>query len=440
MPASDLPTQGWLATNDIDLLRDGHFADPPYVNLVELLRGLDSTGPAAGLLARDAFAEVHIIARRAPFVVMAGIPRATEMLSRCMDWRSAGHAGAPKVEAWAVPDGTMVVGDGIPAHASSVMVIRAPYTAIAHLKTPLLGTLARASRIATNTYRALTAANGKPVYTFAARYDLHEAQAIDGYAYGVAVRSFNRDNATTLSNAVSTRANSTYTHAQTVGTISHEAVACFDGDIAALMLHFAETMPIDRLRVALVDFRNDCMTDAERVMRALYGKAASAREIGDHELEQRYRLDGVRIDTSLELADAFHRDRGEGGMTGVTPELVAAIRQMMNRAWERWSLPPMLHAHAADWCRNVQIIVSGGFDEARIRRFEEALAPVDAYAVGSALLSSCRADSSTTDFSAGVLRIRTSAGWRDVGKVGRARNWNTQLTSLDLQTSEETRS
>ena len=55
--------------------------------------------------------------------------------------------------------------------------------------------------------------------------------------------------------------------------------------------------------------------------------------------------------------------------------------------------------------------MSGGFDAAKIRRFEELGAPVDAYGVGSSLLRG------SNDFTADVVEV---AG-RPCAKVGRAR-------------------
>ena len=65
----------------------------------------------------------------------------------------------------------------------------------------------------------------------------------------------------------------------------------------------------------------------------------------------------------------------------------------------------------------VHIVVSGGFDEARIRAFEEAGVPVDAYGVGSSLLRGAN------DFTADVVIV----DGRPVAKVGRRFNPNPRL-------------
>jgi len=65
----------------------------------------------------------------------------------------------------------------------------------------------------------------------------------------------------------------------------------------------------------------------------------------------------------------------------------------------------------------VRIVVSGGFDAARIRRFEAAGVPVDAYGVGSSLLRG------NADFTADVVQLEG----RPCAKVGRSRRPNPRL-------------
>jgi nicotinate phosphoribosyltransferase len=58
----------------------------------------------------------------------------------------------------------------------------------------------------------------------------------------------------------------------------------------------------------------------------------------------------------------------------------------------------------------VRIVVSGGFNAERIRRFEDAGVPVDAYGVGSSLIRGAN------DFTADVVMV----DGRPCAKVGRA--------------------
>ncbi len=59
--------------------------------------------------------------------------------------------------------------------------------------------------------------------------------------------------------------------------------------------------------------------------------------------------------------------------------------------------------------QRVRIVVSGGFNEDRIRHFEALGVPVDSYGVGSSLLRG------SNDFTADVVRVEG----RDCAKAGR---------------------
>lgn len=435
MTDSDLTRGGatgpWLRDQDVADLRAQQFADPPYVNLTGLLNVLPPQYGLRGEPPRDLEVEVQVISRRAPFAILAGIPRALEMLERCTGEWSPGELFINRyddIDVWSLDDGAMVGSDEMPLHSTPVLVLIGAYRLFAHLKTPLLGTLARASRVATNTYRLLNAAAGKPVFTFSARYDLHETQAMDGYAYAVGVAAHNQRVGGYHGNSVSTPANARFTGASIVGTLSHEAIACFGGDVGALMVKFAEVAPIDRLRVALVDFHNDCHRDSLHAMRVLFQKALEARRHRLPDDERRYRLDGVRVDTSAELTDvSCSSDLNRPSSRGVSPALIRSLRKAIDGAWQQWELKGDDVAFAAEWCRQVKIIVSGGFNETRIASFEAAKVPVDAYGVGTAMLSNCVTEASTTDFSAGVTRIRRSDDWVEIAKAGRRRSWDARL-------------
>jgi nicotinate phosphoribosyltransferase len=135
----------------------------------------------------------------------------------------------------------------------------------------------------------------------------------------------------------------------------------------------------------LVDFENDSVKTALEVAEAL----------GD-------RLWGVRLDTSERMVDkALWAEMGEFRPTGVNPELVERVRRALDEAG---------HHH-------VQIVVSGGFDAAKIRRFEELGTPVDAYGVGSSLVRG------QNDFTADAVRL----DGRHVAKAGRRYNPNPRL-------------
>jgi nicotinate phosphoribosyltransferase len=92
---------------------------------------------------------------------------------------------------------------------------------------------------------------------------------------------------------------------------------------------------------------------------------------------------------------------GEFRPTGVNPELVRLVREALDAAGRK----------------DVQIVVSGGFDAAKIRQFEELGAPVDAYGVGSSLVRG------ENDFTADVVCLEG----RPVAKAGRRLNPNPRL-------------
>jgi nicotinate phosphoribosyltransferase len=79
----------------------------------------------------------------------------------------------------------------------------------------------------------------------------------------------------------------------------------------------------------------------------------------------------VRLDTSESLVDrSLWEEMGDFRPTGVNPRLVHKVRDALD-------------AHGFE---DVKIVVSGGFDVAKIREFESTGVPVDAYGVGSSLI------------------------------------------------------
>ena len=114
--------------------------------------------------------------------------------------------------------------------------------------------------------RRFVAARGKPVLFFPARFDVHEVQAADGYAYNIAVQRFNLDYASTLGPFISTDAQGDWWGGAGGGTVAHAAIASFLGDTAEAMLAFAACLPANIPRIALVDFNNDCVRDSLLVL------------------------------------------------------------------------------------------------------------------------------------------------------------------------------
>jgi nicotinate phosphoribosyltransferase len=160
--------------------------------------------------------------------------------------------------------------------------------------------------------------------------------------------------------------------------VPHGLIASYDGDTVVAARKFADRFHDEMNITVLVDWENDSVKTAVEVADAL----------GD-------RLWGVRLDTSETLVDRSLWDElGGYRPTGVNPRLVEKVRGALDRG-----------GHAG-----VKIVVSGGFDAERIRRFEAAEVPVDAYGVGSSLI---RGDN---DFTADVVLVdgkpRAKAGRR----------------------------
>ena len=109
----------------------------------------------------------------------------------------------------------------------------------------------------------------------------------------------------------------------------------------------------------------------------------------------------------------------------LTDGAVYNVRQGLDSAWQRWNLPDSQRQAAQEFCRNVKIVVSGGFNPDKIRKFENLGVPVDTYAVGSYLFNNN--GSTVTDFTADVVRVKVQGQWVDMAKKGRAANDNPDL-------------
>ncbi|MEK7325534.1 MAG: nicotinate phosphoribosyltransferase, partial [Chloroflexota bacterium] len=262
------------------------------------------------------------------------------------------------------------------------------------------------------------AARGKPVLFFPARFDLHEVQAADGYAYNIAVQRFNHDYQETVTRFVSTDAQGDWWGGAGGGTVAHAAIACFFGDTAEAMLAFSTTRPAHIPRIALVDFNNDSVGDSLVVLDAMFARYRELLDAGDETEARKYLLYGVRLDTSGSVRDVSVPPLGDPALDlGVNPRLVFIVRQALNSAWERWTLPPAWQERARDYCRSVQIVVSGGFNPEKIARFEKLAVPVDIYAVGSSLFDNH--GPTVSDFTADVVRVKINGQWHDLAKIGR---------------------
>ena len=297
--------------------------------------------------------------------ILGGIDEAIAVLKLCSDdW------GALEVHA-------LHEGDAIEPF-ETVMTIEGDYALFAHLETVYLGCMARRSLVMRNVRGVVDAANGKPILFFPARHDHWLVQTGDGWAAHVAGAI-----------GVSTDAQASWWGGRGVGTVPHSLIAAFGGSTVDAAAAFAERWAQEMNVTVLVDFQNDSVRTALEVADAL----------GED-------LWGVRLDTSERMVDrALWADMGSFRPTGVVPELVDRVRGALDEAG---------HEH-------VRIVVSGGFDAGKIRRFEELGAPVDAYGVGSSLLRG------QNDFTADVVMV----DGRECAKAGRRPRPNPRLSLVD---------
>ena len=223
---------------DIERMRHGWYSDKYFTNiaimLTELARqgytyqGSESHLPPGispeGICNGDLEVEMQWFTRRPGKTIVVGVDKALTMLRHCTGyWEGDDFVNtADRLQVWAVHDGAVVTSDGDPLNIRPVIRVRGRYRDFAILETPTLGILTRASRVATNVYETILAARGKPILFFPARFDAHEVQAADGYAYTIAVQRYNMDHASTLGPFVSTDAQGDWCH--TVPLSSVEAV------------------------------------------------------------------------------------------------------------------------------------------------------------------------------------------------------------------------
>ena len=170
--------------------------------------------------------------------------------------------------------------------------------------------------------------------------------------------------------------------------MAHGAIACFLGDTAEATMAFAATRPPEIPRIALVDFQNDCVGTSLEVVRTLFKRYLQLLKEGRPEEARKYKLFGVRPDTASNLRDQSVPPLGDRALDcGVNPRLVFAMREAIDQAFRTWGLGREDEGIAREYCRDVKIAVTGGFNPSRIQQFEDLKVPADIYGVGSWLLS-----------------------------------------------------
>jgi nicotinate phosphoribosyltransferase len=291
--------------------------------------------------------------------VCGGIDEAIAILRECSGREREDGSWEPGWDQLTVR--ALYEGDRI-APFEPALTIEGDYTLFAHLETVYLGCLARRSLVMRNVRDVVEAAAGKPIWFFPARHDHWLVQTGDGWAAHVAGAI-----------GVSTDAQASWWGGRGMGTVPHGLIAAFHGDTVAAARAFAETYGDEMNVTVLVDWDNDSVRTSLEVAQAL----------GD-------RLWGVRLDTSEALVDRALEDTD---LHGVQPDLVHKVREALDAAG---------YPH-------VRIAVSGGFTAQRIREFEEAGVPVDAYGVGSSLIRGAN------DYTADIVMV----DGRPCAKAGR---------------------
>jgi nicotinate phosphoribosyltransferase len=346
----------------VEKIRDGYYSDA-YFNYTKALLEAEGLHPHVVM---------QVFQRKES--VLGGVDEGVAVLKQCAGRRGADGRWVPGYKDLEVR--ALYEGDAI-APWETVMTIEGDYSLFAHLETVYLGCMARRTLIMRNVREVVEAARGKPILYFPARHDHWLVQTGDGWAAHVAGAI-----------GVSTDAQASWWGGRGVGTVPHGLIAAFGGDTVRAARLFATAFAEEMNVTVLVDFENDSVMTALEVAEAL-----------GHDLW------GVRLDTSDRLADlALQRLHGDAAPTGVAPELVRLTRQALDD-----------HGF-----RDVRIVVSGGFDAERIRAFEAAGVPVDAYGVGSSLIRG------SNDFTADVVMVDGRPG----GKVGREYKPNDRLTPV----------
>ncbi|WP_028399778.1 nicotinate phosphoribosyltransferase [Ectobacillus panaciterrae] len=271
----------------------------------------------------------------------------------------------------------------------TVLTIRGRYEDFGYLEGVIDGILARRTSVATNVYNVVQAARSggknKPIIFMGDRDDHFTQQAGDGYAAHIGGTS-----------AQATHAMNEWWGKSGMGTMPHALIQMFDGDVVQAAHAYYKKFPEDDL-VVLIDYNNDVITDALRV----------AREFGAE-------LKGVRVDTSRTMIDQYfirHPEvLGTFDPRGANPSLIFALRKALDD----------------EGFHHVKIVVSGGFDQKRIREFEAQNVPVDMYGVGGSLLK----------INIGFTGDNVELNGKPAAKAGRKYRPNPRLERVELKRIE----
>jgi nicotinate phosphoribosyltransferase len=307
--------------------------------------------------------------------LLGGIDEALAVLKLC-----SGRTGPDGqwINGWEELEVRSLYEGDVIAPREPVLEIEGDYSLFAHLETVYLGSLARRSLIMRNVAEVVDAAGGKQIFYFPARHDHWLVQTGDGWSAHVAGAI-----------GVSTDAQASWWGGLGIGTVPHGLIAAYGGDTVQAAAVFAKHYHQEMNITVLVDFENHSVKTALEVAEALGPQ-----------------LWGVRLDTSEDMVDrSLWHQLGGFRPTGVNPRLVETVRGALDAAGHQ----------------GVRIVASGGFNAQRIREFEAAGVPVDAYGVGSSLIRG------ENDFTADVVRLEG----RPCAKEGRRYLPNPRLEKVE---------
>lgn len=264
------------------------------------------------------------------------------------------------------------------AACEPVLEITGLYKDFGHYEGIIDGILAQETTIATNAYHLTQVAGQTPIIYMNDRNSGYWNQPYDGYAaYQGGIRLF-----TSEAEVSRIRANDY----QVIGTVPHALIQHCKGDALLALTHYKKYFPHDKL-VALVDYQNDVITTS----------LACVAAFAD--------LYAVRVDTAPSLLDVSLEDKPVH--YGVSVALIKKLRQALDTAG----------------FKHVKIIVSSGFNVAKMQKFEAAQAPVDYYGIGADFANNC------ITFTGDCVKLNQA----DEAKVGRSYRANPRLVDVSSE-------
>lgn len=380
--------------------------------------------------------EMQVFTRRKPFSVIAGVDEALAILEKCTGYYDEDGKFINtynQLEIEAVEDGTFAYYDGESKNVQPVLKIRGRYRDFAVLETNYLGVLAEATRVATNVYNVLVAAMEKKVLFFPARFAHWKLQGVHGYAYSIAVDAFKEKYGREAGKFVSTLGQGEWWGGEGGGTLPHALIAMFFGDLSEAMYQYCRLMPVEVPRIALVDYHNDCIRDTENLMKRLFDEYWKLYKEGKKEEARKFRLDGVRPDTSGTMVDKSIRPRTKEDF-GVSPALIWNLRDAIDNFADTKEVREDLSFDQTEalkeWLKGITITVTGGFNNEKIDLFKKMGVPCDTFGVGSSLLENCVSSGTNNDFTADIVKIKVGDTWYNNSKVGRVACDNPNLKRI----------